>query len=113
MLEHRLDLERAPVERHAAGLEPGEVEQLLHQPTEPFDLRQHRAQRLGVGGLDAVDQVLEDRLQRGDRCAQLVADVGDEIAAHAIGLGELGRHLVERTRERADLVARRDGRHAG
>ena len=63
--------------------------------------------RLGIGVGDAVDEVLEHGLQRGDRRAQLVTDVGDEVAAQPVGLGELGRHLVERTGERADLVVRR------
>ena len=58
---------------------------------------------------DAVDEVLEHGLQRGDRRAQLVAHVGDEVAAQPIGLGELGRHLVERAGERADLVVRGGG----
>ena len=92
---------------HRARLEPGEVEELLHQAAEPLDLRQHRAERLGVGLGDAVDQVLEHGLQRGDRRAQLVRHVGDEVAAHAVGLGQLGGHLVERPGELADLVARR------
>ena len=108
-VEHRADLEHAPVERHAARLEPRQVEQLLHEPAQPFDLGEHGAQRLGIGRFDAVDQVLEHRLQRGDRRPQLVAHVGDEVAADPVGLGELGRHLVERAGERADLVARGRG----
>ncbi len=106
VLEHRPHLERVAVERQRARLEAGEVEELLHQPAEPLDLGEHRAQRLRVGLADAVDEVLEHGLQRGDRRAQLVADVGDEVAAQPVGLGELGRHLVERARERADLVVR-------
>ena len=88
-LEHRRDLEHPAVERYAAGLEPRQVEQLLHETAEPLDLSEHRAQRLGIGRLDAVDEVLEHGLERGDRRAQLVTDVGDEVPAHAIGLGQL------------------------
>ena len=94
--EHRLDRERLAVERHGAGLEAGEVEELGDEAAEPLDLGEHRVERAGIGGGDAVDEVLERRLQRGERGAQLVAHVGDEVAPHAVGLGELGGHLVER-----------------
>ena len=107
-LEHVAHRERADVERLLAGLQAREVEQLRHEPAEPARLREHRAQRLGVGLADAVDDVLEHRLQRADRRAQLVGDVRDEVAAQAVGLGELGGHAVERARELADLVV---GRH--
>ena len=53
-------------------LEPGEVEQLRHQPPEAVDLGEHRLQRRRVGRLDAVDDVLQHRVQRADRRAQLV-----------------------------------------
>ena len=71
--EERLDPELGAVERHRARLEPGQVEELLDQAAQPLDLGEHRAERLGVGLGDAVDQVLEHRLQRGDGRAQLVA----------------------------------------
>ena len=103
------DVEQVAIERQRARLEAGEVEQLLHEPAEALDLGEHRAQRLGIGVADAVDEVLEHGLQRGDRRAQLVAHVGDEVAAQAVGLGQLGRHLVERAGERADLVVRDGG----
>ena len=62
---------------------------MLHEPAETLHLREHRRERLGVGLLHAVDDVLEHGLQRGDRRAQLVAHVGDEIAAEPVGLGKL------------------------
>ena len=68
-------------ERHLARLQPGEVEQLLDQPAEPLGLRQHHLQRLGVRLLDAVEEVLEVRADRGDRRLQLVGDVRDQVAA--------------------------------
>ena len=37
-------------------------------------------------------------------------DVGDEVAAHPLDVGEIGGHRVEGARELADLVAR-GGRH--
>ena len=103
-LDDVADGERAHVERLLAGLQAGEVQQLGDEAPEPARLREHRAQRLGVRLADAVDDVLEHRLQRAERRAQLVRDVRDEVAAQAVGLGELLRHPVERARELADLV---------
>ena len=59
--------------------------------------------------LDAVGEVLEHRLERADRRAQLVRDVGDEVAPLPLDVGEVGRHRVEGARELAHLVARRRG----
>ncbi len=104
--EHRRDREVLAVEGHGAGLEPGEVQELGDQAAEPLDLGEHREERVRVGGGDAVDDVLERRLERGEWGAQLVADVRDEVPAHPVGLTELRGHPVERTGEAADLVAR-------
>ena len=93
-------------QRQRAALQPRQVEQLLDEPAEPLGLAQRRAQRGGIGRLDAVDEVLQQRLQRADRRAQLVRDVGDEVAAHAVDVGQLGGHRVERAGQLADLVAR-------
>ena len=54
------------------------------------------ARRRGVAAGDAVDEVLQHRPQRGDRRAQLVRDVGDQLAALPVDRVEVGRHLVER-----------------
>ena len=106
VLEHRRDGEVVAVEWHGAGFEPGEVEQLGDQAAEPLDLGEHRQERVRIGRGDPVDDVLERGLQRGERGAQLVAHVGDEVPAHPVRLAELRRHPVERTGEPADLVAR-------
>ena len=58
----------------------------------------------GVG--DPVDHVLQHRLQRGDRGAQLVRHVRDQFAPLLVGRGQVGGHLVERVGQLADLVAR-------
>ena len=105
LLEQVADAERPAVERLGLGLQAREVEQLGDEAAEALDLGEHRRDGLRVGGLDAVGDVLELGLQRGDRRAQLVRDVGDEVAALAVDLLELGGHRVERARELADLVA--------
>ena len=48
-VEQRLDPELGALERHRARLEAREVEQLLDQPAEALDLREHRAEGLGIG----------------------------------------------------------------
>ena len=60
-----------------------------------------------IGRLDAVGEVLQQRLERADRRAQLVRDVRHELPPLAVDVGELRRHRVERAGELADLVARR------
>jgi hypothetical protein len=102
--EHHADLERPHVERHGARLQSGQVQQLRHQATQTFDLREHRPDRVRIGGLHAVGDVLELGLQRADRRAQLVRDVGDEVLAVPLDLGQLRRHDVEGPRQVAHLV---------
>ena len=97
------------VERVVA-LEPGQLDDLLHQPGEPVALGLHPAgeplDRLGVVGgvLDGLGQQVE----RADRGLELVADVGDEVAADRLDATLAGAVLDEGQHEPA---AQR--RHAG
>jgi hypothetical protein len=93
------------VQRHLAGLQPGQVQQRADQPRQPPGLRQRRLQRLGVGPGDAVGEVLQQRLQGGEGRAQLVADVGHQAAALLVDAREVGGHRVEGAGQLADLVA--------
>ena len=99
------DVEPLPVQRYHPGVDPGQVEQLGHQPAEALGLRERGAQRVRVG--HPVDHVLQYRLQREDRGAQLVRHVRDQFPPLPVGRGQVGGHLVERGGELADLVARR------
>lgn len=87
------------------ALEPGQLQQLLHQPAEPGGLvldplgepagGQHVLGELRgtVGRLGGVDQGLGEELQRPDRGLQLVADVGHEVPPHPgqpVRLGDVG-----------------------
>jgi hypothetical protein len=74
------------------------------RPAEPLGLRQRGAQRHRVGLRNPVHDVLQHGLQRGDRRAQLVGDVGDQLASLLVGGLQVGRHLVERQCQLADLV---------
>ena len=71
---------------------------------------------LGVVALGLV----EERAEGGERGAEVVAHVGDELAAEPVGrlqLADAGldarRHLVDGPREPAQLVVRRDGQAGG
>jgi hypothetical protein len=101
------EVEALAVQRHLAGLQPRQVQQGAHQPGEPAGLRQRGLERLRVGLRDAVGEVLQQRLQGGERRAQLVADVGHQVATLLVDPGEVGRHGVEGPGQLAHLVARR------
>ena len=60
-----------------------------------------------LGRDDLVPERLEIPLQVGERRAQLVRGVRDEFASDPLLVADLGRHLVERVRERRDLVRTR------
>ena len=57
-----------------------------------------------VGDDDAVAQRLEVALQVGQRRAQLVRRVGDEVAPHRLLALEAGGHLVERVGQAGQLL---------
>ena len=110
-LRHHLRHQRAErdllaAQRHLARLELREIEQLLHEAAESLGLRQHHLEDLGVRLLDAVEQVLQVRPDRGDRRLELVGDVGDQVAPRCLEELELRAHAVEGDRELSDLVAR-------
>ena len=88
LLDGRLDgrpqVVRPQVEQHQARVELRELEQVLGQPVEPLDLLAARLEELGacrgiVGG--ALREQLVEGPQGGQRRAQLVRHVGQEVAA--------------------------------
>jgi hypothetical protein len=97
--------DRLDVQGRHAGVDAGEVKEVLDQPAEPLGLVERRLQsgRIRLG--DAVDEVLEDCTQRGQRRSQLVRDVGDQLASLAIDGGEVLGHPVERPSQLTHLVA--------
>ena len=100
-------VDRLARQRRLPGVDAGEVEQVADQPCHPLALveRGTEGDRVGLG--DAVGEVLEDGVEGGEWGAQLVADVGDQLAPLAVDGGELLGHPVEGVRELADLVPRR------
>ena len=96
--EHRRELRggRAEVDGHgvglaAAGLEPREVEQAVDHPPEALPVAVHHlelgAPALGVH-LGRGAQLGDRAHDQGQRGAELVADVGEEVGLRAVELGE-------------------------
>ncbi len=89
---------RSPIScGHLADLRLYVVQQLL--------ARGGRERRRAVG----LGEQVEVGPQRGQRRAQLVAGVGDELALACLRGGERGQHRVERDREPGHLVGALDG----
>ena len=81
--DRRVDVDHDGRLERVVALEPGELDDLLHQPGEPVALDLHPVgealHRLGVVG--GVDDRLGEQADRADGRLQLVADVGHEVAA--------------------------------
>ena len=92
--EQIADRDRGDLERGSAGIEPGQVEQIVDDPLEPLRLdadhvhgllaRRRRRREVGQG------QRLGVAADRGQRRAQLVRHVGQQLAPGPIGLDEGG-----------------------
>ena len=106
---------------HAAAFEPRQVQQVADERLEALRLLGDDSQVALAGRLVANDrrhgQRLEIAADGRQRRHQLVRDVGQQLAAHQVGLVqlvearlELGRHPVERRRQGRDLVAAALGR---
>ena len=83
-LDGRAEVVRAKVQQDQAGIELRELEQVLGQPVEAFDLLAARLDELGACvriGVGALAQELVEGAKRRKRGPQLVRDVGKEVAA--------------------------------
>ena len=77
----------------SCDFDPAQRQQVRHQPVHPPRLALHDAEEaLARGGILArrAAQRLDEAQNRRQRRAQLVADVGDEIAPHLLGLAQMG-----------------------
>ena len=104
LVDQGSDPHRAEPQRCHARLHAGELEQVTDQGADPLGLVHGPAEVLRVGRTDAVGEVLEGRGECGQRRPELVGDGGHEVALLVVDAGELGRHLVERAGQLADLV---------
>lgn len=92
-------------ERGLAGVDPGEVEEVLDELREPLRLPHGEVE--AVGAADAVGEVLQHRTLGRERRAQLVADGRDELAPLRVDGREVAGHRRERPGQLPDLVPRR------
>ena len=80
--QQALDIARHDLHGLLPGIEPRQPQQILHQPLHarrmPVNDVEKLLARLGVVGI--VEQRFRVALDRGQRRAQFVRDVGDEIA---------------------------------
>ncbi|MEZ5667887.1 MAG: hypothetical protein R3F55_10735 [Alphaproteobacteria bacterium] len=94
-----------------AGLGPGQLQQLLGQPAEPFQRRHHLLRpcprRAVVGGRG---EALGLGQGRGNRCAQLVRAVGGEGALALQRRAEPQQQPVDVGRDRRELFRQAVGR---
>ena len=106
VLEFTPDVRHFHSQRHAAVLHPGEVQQI----------HDHFRQALGLAGNDlhalpgVVVQVVSRKqrlapsVDNGQRGAQLMGQLGDELRLHFFVLGNFRGHFIDGVRQIADLI---------
>ena len=87
-----------------AGVALGQGIERARQPDQSIGFLVERLVGRPVGGDHAVAQRLEVALQVGQRRAQLVGGVGDEVAPHLLLALQAGGHLVERVGQAGQLL---------
>ena len=98
------EVELFDIQTRRTGLHTAQIQQEGDEVGETLRLGEDALQIGGSGLGDAVGHVLDHRLQSGNGRAQLMAHIGDHVAAHFIGMLEFAGHLVERASQLADLV---------
>ena len=81
-----------------AGFDAGEVQELGDHLAHAFDFDLDAVEEFGAGGGvvgGAVLQGFDEGAEGGEGRAQLVGDVGDEVAADGFGLAEVGEIAEE------------------
>ena len=102
----------AQLERQCAGVDARQLEEVVDEHGQPANLVAERGEIvLGLG--QPVLECLEHRLHVRERCPQVMAGPGDELAASIEQLLEIRSHLVERLREVGNLGWSRLGRPNG
>ena len=105
------DLGDEHVEAHVLGvrarlLAAGEVDEVVHQQRQLLDLLDHVVEQavvfLGVHELTLLLQDLDVGAQAGDRCAQLVGGVGDELSLGVDGGVERAHRVLEGVEHRVE-----------
>ena len=104
VVDEVVEIEPFDLKARGPGLHARQVQQERDEIGEPVRLVQDAFQIRRCRLHDAVRHVLHHGLQRGDGGSQLMADVGDHIPPHLVGMLQLLGHLVEGARQLAHLV---------
>src|SRR5215207_11265898 len=106
------------VQPQGAGVDPGELEEVVYKPSELLELAPGRVEIAGLRPWvldDAVGDSLDQGARRGQGCAKVVRDGGDEIPPGSLCLSlarrrlcQVLRHAVEVFGEPRELVAALD-----
>ena len=104
ILDELAEVEHLAMQRQRGGLGRGQRRQVVDHPAQPHRLRVQRGQPLRIRLDQAVAQLLEPRLQRGERGAQLVRHVRRHPLARPLGADDVLRRRVEGPGELAELA---------
>ena len=110
LLQHRQHLHLDGLFQHAA-VQPGQPQQVLRDPGEPFRLSADVRHKLPGGGRVHVFRLQNGIRQQPDRCQrrfQFVGSVGDKAAAGIFRSLEPVRQTIELLADLGDLIMARD-----
>jgi len=100
-----------PSKLQLATLGFGQFQQLVHQTCQMFNLGCNPSQEVlshfPVSEC-SVEQRVNQRLQRGERRAEIMGDVGDEVTSNRLGATEF-RDITENKRDKGAVSAVEDG----
>jgi hypothetical protein len=99
-----LEVDFTQIQTELARFCPRLLEQLLYERREPIDLRQHLWEKqIGRFIVGRFDDRFEHQFDRRERCAQLVRDVGEKLAARAQKARNVGL-IVGKNRDSAAVA---------
>ena len=101
--DERDDVGGLALERQRAGIRQRQRPQILDQPRQHMRFLEQLRELPIVARIDAVEQTFEAALQDRQRRAQLVRDVGHQVAPQAVGVLQPLGHRVERACARARI----------
>jgi hypothetical protein len=106
-LGERAQISGGTLEADAAGLEARQLQQVGHEVTHavggPVDVHEHAVQRLGRARRLVGEHDADRGLDAGERGAQVVGDVGQELVFLALH-GALRRHVADNARDEQVIV---------
>ena len=100
------DIGRFYVQRHASVLHPGKIQQLHDHFRQTLGLAGNDLQTLtGIGIHPLIQkQRLAPAVDDGQRCPQLMGELGDKFRLHFLVLADFGGHFIDGIRQFADLI---------